>query len=55
MYWPRLPREVVVVVVSLSLEVLKNHIDGALKCMVSGYVLMTGLHDLSGLFQHKDL
>ena len=54
MHWHRLPREVVE---PLSLEVFKNHVDVALKCMVSGHgedVLMIGLHDLSGLFQCND-
>ena len=50
-HWHRLPREVVG---SLFLEVLREHVDVALRDVVSGHGgdgLMTGLGDLSGLFQ----
>jgi len=49
--WYRLPREVVE---SLSLEVLEECVDGALRNMVSwhgGDGLMVGLDDLRGLSQ----
>ena len=49
--WHRLPREAVQ---SLSLEVLKNRVDVALKDVVSrrgGGRLMVGLGDLNGIFQ----
>ena len=49
--WHRLPMEVVE---SLSLEVFKNHVDVALRNMVSGHGgdgLMVRLDDLGGLFQ----
>lgn len=39
---------------SLSLELPKNHVDVALRYMVSGHGgggMMIGLHDLSGLLQ----
>lgn len=49
--WLRLPREVVE---SPSLEVLKSHVDVALRDVVSGHGgggLMVGLNDLKGLLQ----
>ena len=49
--WHRLHREVVQ---SPFLEVLKNHVDVALRDVVSGHggdELVVGLNDLRGLFQ----
>ena len=49
--WHRLPREVVD---SPSLEVFQDHVDVALRDMVSGHGgdgVMLGLNDLSGIFQ----
>ena len=49
--WHRLPRETVE---SPSLEVFKNHVDVALRDVVSGHGgdgLTVGLHDLKGNFQ----
>ena len=50
-YWNRLPREVVE---SPSLEMLHDHVNVALRAMVSGHGrdgLAIKLYDLSGLFQ----
>jgi len=49
--WHRLPREVVQ---SLPLEVFTNHVDVALRDVISGHGedwLMVGLDDLSHFFQ----
>jgi len=48
--WHRLPREVVQ---SLALEVPKNHVDVALRDVVSGDGLAVGLGDLNGHFKHE--
>ena len=53
-YWNGLSREALE---SLSLEVLKNHADVALRDMVSGHggdVLIVGLDDFSDLFNLND-
>lgn len=50
MHWCRLPRGVVQ---SLALEVPKNHVDVALRDVVSGDGLAVGLGDLNGHFKHE--